>query len=147
MQIQIVAQRQLFSNTYSCDSGSSLTTFQKFPSHTLMHMCVHTLLVLILLPLWASKLGNKEAVQFHVFHLPGTSDGSETFALHCTCTQAVQPSVGNTSIPLKAFLIGISPDFSVSDTVLQRDFLWKTFSSDRFVQQFSIFLSFVPNIV
>lgn len=40
MQIQIVAQRQLLSNTYSCDSGSSLTTFLEFLSHTLVHMCI-----------------------------------------------------------------------------------------------------------
>lgn len=61
-------------------------------------------------------------MQFHVLHLPGTSDGSETSAPHCIHTQAVQPSVGYTSPPLKAFPIGISPDFSVPDTLLQRDF-------------------------
>lgn len=63
----------------------------------------------------------KQGSLFHVLHLPGTSDGNETPAPHCIHTQAMQLSVANT-IPLKAVPIGISPDFSISDTLLQRDF-------------------------
>lgn len=38
--MQIVAQRPLLSNSYSCDSGFSLTTFLEFLSHTLVHKCI-----------------------------------------------------------------------------------------------------------
>lgn len=52
-------------------------------------------------------------MQFNTLHLPGTSDGSEVPAPHFIHTEGGQPSMGNTSVPWKAFPILISSDFSL----------------------------------
>lgn len=100
-------------------------TFLEFLWQTLVHICILNLF-------WSycpCRQANWETRKLCSF-MSSTfleTDGSEAFAPHCIHTQALQPSVGNTSILLKTFPVGISPDFSVPDTLLQSDFL----ASDR----------------